>query len=234
MIIGIITAREGSKGIANKNLADLGGKPLIEYTFEAAQECTGLDRVFLTTDSKSIIQLAKSKYSRIEVPFIRPPELASDTTSHVQVVNHLLTELTKSENLSPDAFVLFQPTSPFRAVKEIEQAILMFRQKGLDSLLGVAKAMHHPADYVWRLPGETGFREVFERPPTLRRQDLPEVFSITGSLFICNCKWYWAQQRFYDRSSHLFQMSDETLLDIDSPFDLQLAQGYLLVSHRNG
>jgi len=231
MIIGIITARKGSKGIPNKNLTPLGGKALIEYTFEVASDCPGLDRVFLTTDSQEVIDLARAEYPRIEAPFVRPAQLAGDNSSHVEVVNHLLTYLKDHSGVRPEAFALLQPTSPFRRTGEIQDALALFRKQRLKSLLGVAPVMHHPADYVWRRRGEKqSFEEVLVRPPGIRRQDLPEVFFISGALFICNCDWYWANQRFYDHESHLFQMSQETLMDIDTPFDLQLATGYLMVS----
>ena len=231
MVIGIITARGGSKGIPNKNLAPLGSKRLIDFTFDLADRCENMSRVFLSTDCREIIELARTRYERIEVPFVRPSELATDKTGHVEVVNHLLAHLKTVEGIQPDAFVLLQPTSPFRNVSEVRNAIDLFQQKRLKSLLGVVPVMHHPADYIWRQPEHVeGFREVVERAPGTRRQDLPEVYFISGALFICDYKWYLENQRFYDRKSYLFKMSEETLLDIDTAFELKLARGYLSAS----
>ena len=230
MIIGIITARRGSKSISNKNLTLLGGRPLIDFTFDLAERCSSLERVFLTTDDLRVIELAQSGYSRIEVPFLRPPELAADTTGHVEVVNHLLAHLKNRLGIEPFGFVLFQPTSPFRDLEEVEEAIKLFKCGKHNSLLGAVPVMHHPADYVWRQQMDGPLVEVIERAPGVRRQELPPVYFISGALFICKCAWYRKKQRFYDRESYLFQMSKGTLLDIDTPFDLQLARGYLLAS----
>ena len=86
MVVGIIPARSGSKGLPGKNMLDLGGRPLIEHTFLTAQHCRGLGRVFLSTDIAEAIALARGRYPKIEAPFVRPPELCRDETSLVEVV----------------------------------------------------------------------------------------------------------------------------------------------------
>jgi CMP-N-acetylneuraminic acid synthetase len=135
--------------------------------------------------------------------------------------------------IEPDAFVLLQPTSPFRELAELEEAIRVFRSKTLRSLLGVVPVMHHPADYVSRQRADGPLSEVFTRPPGVRRQDLSPMYFISGALYVCDCAWYREKQRFYDQDSYLFQMSEGTLLDIDTPFDLRLARGYLLAAPQN-
>jgi CMP-N-acetylneuraminic acid synthetase len=233
MVIGIITARAGSKGIPGKNMVPLGGSPLIEHTFRLAQGSAGIDRTFLTTDIPEAIALARDKYSKIEVPFVRPPELCADDTSQSAVVEHLLCHLQNTLGLEPKAIVLLQPTSPFRRVAEVDEAIQIFKNASVESMIGVASALHHPADYLYQeRPGATPFRWVFRSATWQRRQDFPEVYFNTGALYMCRLDYFRRHQRFYDERSRLFIMANETSLDIDTPFDLALARGWLAQNER--
>src|SRR6185369_679302 len=110
--LGLIGARGGSKGIPRKNLVDLAGHPLISYTFREAQQSKLLDRVVLTTDDEEIADLARQ--SGIEVPFLRPENLASDTAALGDAIQHALEWLLEHEGYKPDAILLLQPTSPLR------------------------------------------------------------------------------------------------------------------------
>ena len=228
MIIGVIPARGGSKGLPGKNMIDLGGRPLIEHTFATAQECGRLDRIFLSTDLAAAIALARAKYPRVEVPYVRPQELCSDQASLVDVVVHLLEHLKRTEGKTPQAIMLLQPTSPFRHVAEIDEAIRVFRSDRCESMLGVTRTMHHPADYVYRsAPDDPRFHWVMRAPEWQRRQDFPDVYFNSGALYLCTVKYLQVNRRFYDESSRLFLMSEESALDIDTPFDLALARGWL-------
>jgi CMP-N-acetylneuraminic acid synthetase len=227
MIIGVITARGGSKGLAGKNMVELGGRPLIAHTFAAAQRCAGLDRVFLSTDIPEAISLARHNHPKIEIPYIRPAALCSDEASLVDVVNHLLEYLKSREGLTPEAIMLLQPTSPFRRVSELEAAIRTFRDRGDESMVGVTRVLHHPADYVFRrAPDDKRFQWVMRAPEWRRRQDFPEVYFNTGALYLCTVRYLQTNRQFYDESSRLFQMAEESALDIDTPFDLALARGW--------
>src|SRR5919106_1476102 len=108
-VLGIITARGGSKGIPNKNLKPLGGRPLIDYTIDAAND-TPLDRLILSTEDQRIADAARAL--GCEVPFMRPAELARDETPHLPVIVHAVQWLRDHANYRPDAVVILQPTSP--------------------------------------------------------------------------------------------------------------------------
>ncbi|KKU84922.1 MAG: CMP-N-acetylneuraminic acid synthetase, partial [Parcubacteria group bacterium GW2011_GWA2_47_8b] len=108
-ILGIITARGGSKGVPGKNIKLLGGKPLIAYSIEAAQKSGVFDRIILTTDDQKIADVAK-QYG-CEVPFMRPAELAGDTVQHLPVLRHAVQWLKDNDGYSPDYCMTFQPTS---------------------------------------------------------------------------------------------------------------------------
>src|SRR3989344_6947509 len=135
-ILGIITARGGSKGIPGKNIKPLLGRPLIEYTVEAAQKSGMFDsavggRLILSTDDEAIAKVAKNL--GVEVPFIRPKELAEDKTPHLQVLQHAVKWLKEKENYESDAVMILQPTAPLRQAHHIKEAVELFQKTGADS-----------------------------------------------------------------------------------------------------
>jgi CMP-N,N'-diacetyllegionaminic acid synthase len=116
-IIGLIPARGGSKGIPGKNLRSLGGKPLLQWAFEAAKNSGVVERVLLSTDSEEIAALGRQL--GIEVPFLRPAELAQDDTPMIAVLKHLIEHLRASGDV-PDAIMLLQPTAPLRRAAHLK------------------------------------------------------------------------------------------------------------------
>src|SRR3990167_5226090 len=120
-ILGIITARGGSKGVPGKNIKLLGGKPLIAYSIEAAQKSGVFDRIILTTDDLKIAEVAK-KYG-CEAPFMRPAELAGDAVQHLPVLRHAVQWLKDNEGYSPDYCMTLQPTSPLPEPGAHSQAV---------------------------------------------------------------------------------------------------------------
>ena len=133
-VIALIPARGGSKGIVGKNLALLGGKPLLRYTTDAARQSGCIDRVLLSTDSEEIA--AAGRAAGVEVPFLRPPELASDHASMSDVLRHCLAWL-EGESAEPvEAIVLLQPTSPFRSSRHIDEAVALWRAKSAERRIG--------------------------------------------------------------------------------------------------
>src|SRR3989344_1993183 len=120
-ILGIITARGGSKGIPRKNIKDLCGKPLIAYTIEAAKDSGVFSRLIISTDDQEIADVAK-QYGA-ELPFMRPAELAQDATPHVPVLQHAVSWLRDNEHFFPDYVMILQPTSPMRQDFHIKEAV---------------------------------------------------------------------------------------------------------------
>src|SRR5262245_25182815 len=116
-VLGLITARGGSKGVPRKNVRPLGGKPLLAWTIEAARNAPVIDRLILSSDDAEIIEVARAW--GCEVPFVRPPELATDTADSVEVVRHALSTLGEDY----DYVVLLQPTSPLRTGEDIENCV---------------------------------------------------------------------------------------------------------------
>jgi len=135
--LAVITARGGSKGIPGKNTKPLNGKPLILYTVEAARRVFQDQHIYVSTDSQEIKNTVES--SGLEVPFLRPAELATDTSSSEDVLKHAIKEAVK-KGLLFDAVVLLQPTSPFRNEEHIQEAIKQFEQHSDSLLLSVTEA----------------------------------------------------------------------------------------------
>ncbi len=230
MILGIIPARKGSKGIPGKNMVDLGGRPLIDFTLATAENCRKLDRILLSTDIPEAIKWASTHYSRIEVPFVRPRYLTGSSVASHDVVLHAVDFLEGKERCKVDTVVLLQPTCPFRRPKELNAAIQLFRNKHLASLVGVSRVWHHPSDYVHRnVATSNQFSYVFRKPAWKQRQDFPKVLFMTGALYICQTDYLRKSRVFFDKKSYLFPMSEETMIDIDAPFDLAIARGLVAI-----
>ncbi|WP_455815880.1 acylneuraminate cytidylyltransferase family protein [Clostridium butyricum] len=127
-IIAIIPARSGSKGLKDKNIKEINGKPLIAYTIESAIKSNVFKDVLVSTDSKKYLEIAV-KYGAY-VPFLRNEKLAKDTSSTNDVIEDVLTQL-KKIGKEYDAFMLLQPTSPLRSIEDIKNALKLFEEKKL-------------------------------------------------------------------------------------------------------
>ena len=138
-ILGLIPARGGSKGMPNKNRKELGGKPLLEYTIEAALASKRLSRVIFSSEDEQLIDLAKK--SGVEVPFVRPEVLATDVAGSLEVVQHALQFLAKEGEIY-DAVCLLQVTYPFRTTEDIDLAVSKFNSSKTDSLISVKEVPH--------------------------------------------------------------------------------------------
>ena len=138
-ILAIIPARGGSKGVPRKNIKLLAGKPLLEYTSAVTLKSSLLSKVVISTDDDEIISVAKKL--GLEIPFKRPKDLATDSSSSLSVILHAL-EHFESKNIYFDAVCLLQVTSPFRTVTFLDQAIQQFIDKDTDSLVSVLEVPH--------------------------------------------------------------------------------------------
>jgi CMP-N,N'-diacetyllegionaminic acid synthase len=223
-ILGLITARGGSKGLPGKNMILLGGIPLVEYTFRDSTSVSGLETIILSTDMPEAIQLALEKYPRVEAPFVRPKNLCEDNSSHADVVKHALDFMEEKGHVF-DAVVLFQPTTPFRRVSEIEEGVALLR-KGADSVLGVSKVMHHPAEYLYK--AEDGkLKFLLPEMAGKRRQEYPDMYFDNGAFYGFTTRFFREHGKFFNDESQLLLMSEKSLIDIDTPFDLAVASGVL-------
>ena len=181
-ILAIIPARGGSKGIPKKNMVLLAGKPLIQYTIDAAKGSKLITRIILTSDDNEIIEYCKKQ--GIEVPFKRPSDLAKDDTPMIDVIIHAIRYLEEKENYKPDIIILLQPTSPLRTSKHIDEALEKLINSDADSIVSVVEVPHQFNPYsVMKL--EDGYLKHFlpydERKNI--RQLKPKFYARNGAAF---------------------------------------------------
>jgi len=224
-ILYLIPARGGSKGLPNKNIRFLHGKPLIAYSIIAANSSDFKGNVVVSTDSNEIAE-AGLKY-KATVPFLRPENLASDTAATIDVIIHAL-EWYKEKQVFFDTVVLLQPTSPLRTSKDIDDALLLFKSKKAEAVASVCEAEHHP---LWTnvLP-EDGNMENFLRDEVKgkNRQQLPKYFRLNGAVFISTTDALYKHKSFIHQHTFAFKMPVERSIDIDTEMDFKLAEQYLV------
>lgn len=221
-VLGITLARGGSKGIPKKNMALIAGKPLLDYSFEEAKKSKYIDRYILSTDDYEIASYAKQK--GIDVPFIRPEYLSTDTASSADALKHAVEFCESESNIKYDLIVELMATNPFKKAKDIDNCIQLFFQNDVDSVIGVSKLEeHHPAR-IKKL--ENGFIKDFEVPETSsRRQDLrPYAYIRNGSIYaMSRDKLINENYRYGGEKSLAYIMEPPANINIDSKWDLLLA-----------
>jgi len=233
-IVGLITARGGSKSIPRKNLKMLAGKPLIAWTIEAALQSPSLDRVIVSTDDVEIAEV--SRQWGAEVPFIRPAELAQDDSSHVSVVVHTVRWLESYQGTRPNYLVLLQPTSPLRTAEDIEAAVQVAFKKKADSVVSVSETHHHP--YLMKRIMEDGiladFMSGVPQPGSrsIRRQDLPPVYSVNGAIYLTQCELLLNSQTLLSPRTFPYIMPPQRSLQVDDLWDFYLI--HLIMEHKDG
>lgn len=182
-ILGLITARSGSKGIPGKNIKLLGKKPLISYSIISALESDLISKLMVSTDSEEIADIAR-QYGA-EVPYLRPSELAQDTTPTLPVIQHVL-EFYKNAGHEFDAVCLLQPTSPFRPAGFVNDCIQNFIASDADSFISVLKVPHEYNPHWTFEPDSNNLLKIATGETTIipRRQELPTAYYRDGSVYI--------------------------------------------------
>ena len=228
--VGLITARGGSKGIPQKNIKPLAGKPLIAWTIEAALNSRRLDRVIVSTDDEEIAKVAREWGA--DVPFMRPPELAQDDSPHLEVIRHALRWLDSENQAQLDYLMLLQPTSPLRTTEDIDRAIVLATEKDADAVVSVCQTHDHP--YLSKQVTPDGrLLDFVEKPQGyLARQRLPPAYSLNGAIYLVRRSVLLERDDWYTDGTFAYIMPPERSLDIDTPWDLHLVN--LILRDANG
>ena len=219
-VLGLVTARGGSKGLPGKNVRVLGGKPLIVWTLEAARTSRSLTDILISTDDAEIAQVCRN--AGFDVPFLRPAELAQDDTPHCAVIDHALAWWTETGNAIPDYLLLLQPTSPLRTADDIDGAIDHALQRNADAVVSICKSSAHP--YWMKKLSPTGTIEPFlpDVDIGVRRQDLPDVYVLNGALYLIRA-YLWEQYKtFHIAGAHGYVMPRERSIDVDDVYDAEM------------
>jgi len=220
--IAIITARGGSKGIPGKNIKTLGGKPLIAWTIEAAIKSRRLKRVIVSTDGKDIARVCR-QYGA-EVPFLRPPELARDDSSHLEVMEHAIRWLTEHEGVQPEYVLLLQPTSPFRTEMDINAALDLATKRQADAVISVSPVASHPY-WTKRIMDDGTLADFVPLPlRSLRRQDLPPAYVLNGAIYLIRTASLLRDRKLVPKNAVAYIMPPERSLDVDTPWDWHVAE----------
>ena len=223
----MIPARGGSKGIPRKNLAPLLGKPLLAYTIEAAKASGFLTDIVVSTEDQEIA--AVSRDCGAQVPFYRPPELATDKALSLPVVLHALHQMEQLTSKPYDIVVMLQPTSPLRSAHDIDSGIQLLLNTGADSVISVVDVGGHHPFRMKRVVGENilvnfidqGFEDM--RP----RQELPRVYIRSGALYIVRRSVLAEQQTFVGPDCRAYVMPEHRAINIDTRLDLIFAEQLL-------
>ncbi|TSD03980.1 MAG: N-acylneuraminate cytidylyltransferase [Parcubacteria group bacterium Greene0714_36] len=185
-ILGVITARGGSKGIPGKNIKLLAGKPLIAHTIKAAKESGIFDQLIVSTDDENIAAVAH-EYG-CTIPFLRPAELARDDTPHLAVLQHAVRWLKERQGYAPDSVMILQPTSPLRRAFHIRGSADLFQKTGADSVVSITVVPeHYNPHWQFRVDAENRlslFTGVALPKIISRRQDLPKTFIRNGAIYL--------------------------------------------------
>jgi CMP-N-acetylneuraminic acid synthetase len=222
-VLGLIPARGGSKGVPHKNIKLLCGKPLLQYTAETALAANRLSRIVLSTEDEEIAEMGKA--CGLEVPFMRPAELAEDQTPMLPVVQHALTWLEKRGQRF-DAVCLLQPTNPLRTAAVIDGCIELLETSDADCAVTVlpVPAEHNP-HWVYFKDKDGSLRlSTGEAMPISRRQDLPEAFHREGSVYVTRRNIVIEENSLYGKRVVGYPMHREHSVNIDNMSDWQRAE----------
>ncbi|MCS4047524.1 N-acylneuraminate cytidylyltransferase/CMP-N,N'-diacetyllegionaminic acid synthase [Salinibacter ruber] len=215
-VLGLIPARGGSKGIRRKNLREVEGGPLIEYSIRAGLESSVIDSVVVSTDHEEIAEVANAIGAR--VPFMRPPALATDEAPTAPVITHALEEL-RGRGEEYEAFVLLQPTSPLRTAIHIDDAFSIFEDSNADSVVSV----YPTCEERWERT-EEGAQKLNYNDAGKRRQDREPEYVVNGAIYVTDTSQFLETGKPITGIVGLYEMSERESVDVDTHFDLWLVR----------
>jgi len=215
----IIPARGGSKGVPKKNIKNLGGKTLIQYTIDASRKIFNDDQIIVSTDSLEIKRLVENL--GLKVPFLRPKNLATDSSGTYEVILHAI-EFIESKGNQVSEIILLQPTSPFRTEKHIQEALELYNSQ-IDMVVSVKETKSNPY-YVLYEENYKGFIEKSKKSNYTRRQDCPKVFEINGAIYIINVASLKRMRINEFGKIKKYVMDEYSSHDIDTEVDFSFAE----------
>mgnify|MGYP006276657243 CR=1 FL=1 len=227
-VLGLATARGGSKGLPGKNVRNLCGKPLIAWTIDAAKAAPSLDAIVVSTDDGAIADAARR--AGAEVPFMRPAELSGDTASSIDVVLHAIDWLAAAGRHF-DIVVLLEPTSPLREPADIEQGLARLIESGAGSVVSVCLAENvHPAFMYWQ-SDDLRLQPFMARQPTgLRRQEIEPLYFLEGTVYVSRIDVLRAKRSFYHDDTAGYVVPKWKSIEIDDLDDFLIAEA--LIKHK--
>jgi CMP-N-acetylneuraminic acid synthetase len=228
-ILGLIPARGGSQGIPRKNVALVGGRPLLAYTCEAARRSRRLSRIVLSTDDDEIAAVGRA--CQVEVPFRRPPDLAQGDTPTLPVALHAVQWLQEQEGWATDIVVVLQPTSPLRLARHIDEALDRMEAASADTVVSVVPVPHRYSPYSIGRIDDGWLRDFWEQPVPFdryRRQAGPVFYARNGpAVLATRTRVLLESHSFFGKRVLPYVMPEEDSLDVDTEPDLRMAEWLL-------
>ncbi|MBU3105420.1 cytidylyltransferase domain-containing protein [Clostridium gasigenes] len=216
--LAIIPARSGSKGLKDKNIMELDGKPLLAYTVESAMKSNIFDNIILSTNSKEYAKIG-NKYGA-ETPFLRPNKLSEDDTSTIDVITYVL-ETLASVGKTYDYFILLQPTSPLRNEKNILESVDILLNNSGNAVVSICE-LDHPSNINTKIKSNNTLD--FYDLKKVRRQDIEKEYRINGAIYICGIKYFMKYKSFYKEKCYPYIMDKASSIDIDDIYDFKYAE----------
>jgi len=218
----LICARGGSKGLPGKNIKPLNGVPLIGWSIRIAKKINSAARIIISTDSDEIAKVALEFGA--EVPFMRPKELAQDSTPEWLVWRHAINYIEQNKSEPVDAIIVLPVTAPLRSIDDVNACIDLFEDKKVDSVITVSAAQRNP--YFNMIVNNNGYASLVISPESkiTRRQDTPEVFDMTTVAYVVSANFVKKHNGIFDGRVKSVIIPRERAIDIDDLMDFKIAE----------
>ena len=217
--VAFVFARGGSKGVKDKNIRSLAGKPLIVHSIECALASSYIESVIVSTDSEEIAQVARAHGAEI---LQRPADLAGDSSPELLAWKHAIGE-NKSRLAGDAVFISLPATSPLRAALDIDRAVEEFRRNKCDILFGISPGHRNPYLNMVRINEQNLLQVVNADSEAFRRQDVPAVYDVTTCVYVASPGYIESCEKLMQGRVGYVEIPVERSLDIDTEFDLYLA-----------
>ena len=229
MVLGLIPARGGSKGVPRKNIRSVCSKPLIAYAIQCGLNCSSLDHLIVSTDDPEIAEISENWGA--DVPFLRPSELAEDTTPMLPVMQHAIVEAEKYYENEVGVLVLLDPTAPLRTVDDIENSLRLFRNSDCSAVISGNAARRSP--YFNMVVPKDGFVRlaIFDKNAIGCRQDSPPVFDLNTVVWIYSRSALMEERSRIPQKTVLYEVPAERAIDLDTELDFKILQALMDASY---
>ena len=229
--VACIFARAGSKGVPNKNIQTFNGKPLISWAVELALEVKQINEVFVSTDSEEIAEIAR--IAGATIPFIRPSELATDTSPEWHSWQHFIKFLADKDGRLPEVFISLPATSPLRSTIDVENCLNEFKKGRADFVVGITPSERNPYFNMVKKGEDNQVDLVVQQGNKYsRRQDTPEVFDLTTVCYVGKPSIILTKNSIFEGKVAGVEIPKERAIDIDTELDFQIAE-FLFKSKTN-
>lgn len=225
-VLAVVPAREGSKGLPDKNVRPLSGMPLLVHSLRTAEQCTAVQRCVVSTDSERIAEIARAYGG--DVPFLRPAELATDTAPTMLALRHALETVEAEEGRSYDAVLLLEPTSPVRDPDHLSAAIdRLVTSPALDGVVSVSEPAFKPSWVGVREAADGVVERYYEEGRGVtRRQDAPRFLRINGNFYVWRSEFVRRSEGpWLDEGHHgMIEIHESLAFSIDDEFEFTVIE----------